>query len=107
MNVLRVDEWMTPSGQWYVADVKTWTGWRAMADVLGAESLEEFKELLRDKYGAEEVSYTLYSNGSDLLRFWSYDYKKIHQLKLDVNRIARKTNYMVELPVWYRGSDRL
>lgn len=100
-QVLKVDEWQSPSRRWYVADVKTWTGWKEMANVLGAGSLDEFVNLLKDKYGVEEASYTTYEDGTDLLQFWSYDYKKIHQLKLDVNRIARKTNHLVEKVKWH------
>ena len=98
-QVLKVDEWQA-GRRWYVADVTTWTGWREMAKVLNAPELSDFIDLLRNKYGAEDVSYLKYDDGTDLLQFWSYDYKKIHQLKLDVNRIARKTNYLVERVVW-------
>lgn len=98
-QVLKVDEWQAGC-RWYVADVTTWTGWREMAKVLNAPELSDFIELLKSKYGVEEASYTIYEDGTDLLQFWSYNYRKIHQLKLDVNRIARKTNYLVERVVW-------
>lgn len=98
-QVLKVEEWQA-GRRWYIADVSTWTGWREMANVLGAPALEDFIELLKNKYGVEEATYTVYNNGADLLQFWSYDYRKFHKLKLDVNRIARKTNYLVEKVVW-------
>ena len=98
-QVLKVEEWQA-GRRWYIADVFTWTGWREMAKVLNVPELPDFIELLKSKYGVEEASYIIYEDGTDLLQFWSYDYKKIHQLKLDVNRIARKTNYLVEKVVW-------
>lgn len=98
-QVLKVEEWQA-GRRWYIADVFTWTGWREMANVLGAPELPDFIELLKSKYGVEEASYIIYEDGTDLLQFWSYDYKKFHKLKLDVNRIARKTNYLVEKVVW-------
>lgn len=98
-QALKVEEWQA-GRRWYVADVFTWTGWREMAKVLNVPELPDFIELLKSKYGVEEASYIIYEDGTDLLQFWSYDYKKIHQLKLDVNRIARKTNYLVEKVVW-------
>lgn len=98
-QVLKVEEWQA-GRRWYVADVSTWTGWKEMAKVLGTPALSDFVALLKRKYGVEEVRYTEHEDGTDLLIFWSYDYRKIHQLKLDVNRIARKTNYMVEKVVW-------
>ena len=91
-QVLKVDEWES-FGHWYVGDVHTWTGWRAMAKVLNAESFERFSEILKGKY---KVDYIKYIEDKDLLIFCSSDYKGIHQLKLDVNRIARKQNFQVE-----------
>ena len=44
--LLKVDEWKSPSGHYYVADVHTWTGWRECADVLGADTLEDYIHLL-------------------------------------------------------------
>ena len=63
-TLLKVDEWKTPSGHYYVADVHTWSNWRACAEVLGVkDSISDFIKLLENK--------------------------------LDVNRIARKKNYLV------------
>lgn len=98
-QLLKVDEWQSGSGRWYVADVHTWTGWRECADVLGAETLEDYIELLKVKYNA-----TIYGTigvrdeePANVLFNWSKDdYKNAHQFKLDVNRIARKRNYLVE-----------
>ena len=97
-TLLKVDEWKSPSGHWYVADVHTWTGWRECADILGAETLEDYINILIDKYNAnvhgtigvadEEPTNVMFS--------WAPDaYKYAHQFKLDVNRIARKKNYLV------------
>lgn len=97
-TILKVDEWQSASKRWYVADVHTWTGWRECADVLGAESLEAYIDLLITKYQAtihgtievrnEEPANVMFS--------WSRDkYDNAHQFKLDVNRIARNKGYMV------------
>ena len=97
MAVLKVDEWQGASGHWYVADVHTWTGWKELADVLGARSLEEFKGILISKYKAD-VCGDLYV-GDEILNVlfsWTKDnYKNAHQFKLDINRIARKKKYEV------------
>ena len=92
-QILKVDEWQSASKHWFVADVHTWTGWREMADVLDAETQEDFINLIRNKYNAiiEIVR-------PEFISFWwsASNYKDAHQFKLDVNRIARKKNYMVE-----------
>lgn len=95
-QLLKVDEWQSGSGKWRVADVHTWTNWEVMADVLGAQSLDEFMELLTNKYGATIEFFREYEEWQSLLEFSFEQYKGAHQLKLDVNRIARKKNYMVE-----------
>ena len=91
-TLLKVDEWKSPSGYYYVADVHTWTGWQEMADVLDAETQEDFINLIRNKYNAiiEIVR-------PEFILFWwpESNYKDAHQFKLDVNRIARKKGYMV------------
>ena len=92
-QLLKVDEWDSVSGRWYVADVKTWTGWRTMARTFGISDVEQFIELLKEKYNAEIMSY---NPNNDLLLFSFNKYKNAHQLKLDVNRIARKQNIQVE-----------
>lgn len=96
-QVLKVDEWQG-GRDWYVADVKTWTGWHAMARTFGISSVEQFIELLRGKYNAEIMGY---NSEKDLLLFSFPKYKDAHQLKLDVNRIARKQNIQVEKWVKY------
>lgn len=98
-QILKVDEWKGASGYWYVADVHTWTGWRECADVLGAETLEDYIAILENKYKA--IVYGTIgvkdNEPANVLFSWSFeDYKNAHQFKLDVNRIARKKNYMVE-----------
>ena len=96
-QILKVDEWQGGC-DWYVADVKTWTGWHAMARTFGISSVEQFIELLRGKYNAEIMGYI---SEKDLLLFSFPKYKDAHQLKLDVNRIARKQNIQVEKWVKY------
>ena len=98
-TVLKVDEWKSGSGHWYVADVHTWTGWRECADVLGADTLEDYIHILETKYKAT-VHGTIGvkdEEPANVLFNWPMsDYKNAHQFKLDVNRIARKKNYLVE-----------
>ena len=94
-TILKVDEWKGGSTLWYVADVHTWTGWREIADVFGIDDLENFKNYLVKKYDAIIDGY--YPNRDFLMFHWTNNnYKKAHQFKLDVNRIARKKNYLVE-----------
>ena len=95
MQLLKVDEWQSSSGKWYIADIKTWTNWAAMAEVLDVD-LEGFKQLLTTKYKATIHDLIEYENKPSLLLFSFNDYKGAHQLKLDVNRIARKKNFLVE-----------
>lgn len=94
-KVLKLDEWKSASGNWYVADVKTWTGWRECANVLDVEEeVNHFIDLLVNKYNAVVRSYDW---EKDFLHFcWPFDdYKNAHQFKLDINRIARKKNYLI------------
>lgn len=94
-QLLKVDEWQGRSGNWYVADVHTWHGWRAFSEILGTDSLEEFLQLLNTKYKIEFYEY--FEDKDFLLFYWNRDnYKNAHQFKLDVNRVARKKNYLVE-----------
>ena len=97
-TLLKVDEWKSPSGHYYVADVHTWTRWRECADVLGADTLEDYIKLLKTKYKAT-VHGTIGAKDNEpanVLFNWSIsDYTHAHQFKLDVNRIARKKNYLV------------
>jgi len=98
-QVLKVDEWQSPSGRWYVADVHTWTGWRECANILGAETLVDYIDILYNKYNAT-ISGTIgvkNEEPANVLFSWpAEEYRYAHQFKLDVNRIARKKNYMVE-----------
>lgn len=97
-TVLKVDEWKSASGNWHVADVKTWTGWRECADVLGAETLEDYIDILENKYKAVVYGTIGVKNEepANVLFTWPKDdYKNAHQFKLDVNRIARQKKYMV------------
>ena len=97
-TLLKVDEWKSASGNWYVADVHTWTGWRECADVLGAESLEDYINLLETKYNAT-IHGTIGVRDNEpanvMFNWPKTDYKNAHQFKLDVNRIASKKNYLV------------
>ena len=100
-TLLKVDEWRSPSGRWYVADVHTWTGWRECADVLGAETLTDYIDILYNKYNATiygtiGVGEDTISPANVLFSWPAEEYKYAHQFKLDVNRIARKKNYLVE-----------
>lgn len=98
-QVLKVDEWQSPTGCWYVADVHTWTGWRECAEILGVDTLDDYINVLTDKYKAtihgtigvrnEEPANVMFNWPKEL-------YKYAHQFKLDINRIARKKNYLVE-----------
>lgn len=97
-QILKVDEWKGASGFWYVADVHTWTGWRECADVLGAESLEDYMNILKNKYKATvygTIGLKDYEPANVMFNWPESDYKNAHQFKLDVNRIARKKGYMV------------
>lgn len=94
-QLLKVDEWQSAAGYWYVADVRTRTGWRTLAELLDTD-LEGFKQLLTTKYKATIKGFYEYSDKDSLLIFCFHDYKKGHQFKLDVNRIARKKNFLVE-----------
>lgn len=97
-TILKVDEWQSASKRWYVADVHTWTGWRECADVLGAESLEAYIDLLTTKYKAtiHGTIGVMNQEPANVMFSWSKDkYANAHQFKLDVNRIARKKGYMV------------
>lgn len=96
--ILKVDEWQSPTGRWYVADVHTWTGWRECADILGADTLENYIGMLVDKYNAtiHGVIGVRNEEPANVMFSWPAEaYKSAHQFKLDVNRIARKKNYLV------------
>lgn len=100
MAILKVDEWKGASDRWYVADVHTWTGWKECADVLGAESLVEYIDILINKYNATVigtigVGEDTISPANVLFSWPAEEYKNAHQFKLDVNRIARKKKYEV------------
>lgn len=100
MAILKVDEWKGASDRWYVADVHTWTGWKECADVLGAESLVEYIDILINKYNATVVGTIgvgedTISPANVLFSWPAEEYKNAHQFKLDVNRIARKKKYEV------------
>lgn len=98
-TILKVDEWQSASKRWYVADVHTWTGWRECADVLGAESLEAYIDLLKTKYKAtiHGIIGVKDNEPANVMFNWApTEYANAHQFKLDVNRIARKKGYMVE-----------
>ena len=94
-TILKVDEWKSPSGHWYVADVHTWTGWRECAEIFGVkDDIRAFINILENKYSAIVDDYYM---PKDFLMFhWDLNhYKEVHQFKLDINRIARKKNYLV------------
>lgn len=92
-QLLKVDEWQGATA-WYVADTRTFTNWRTLADIFDTD-LEGFKQLLIDKYKATIGRFIEYEDKDSLLIFFFQSYKNAHQFKLDVNRIARKKNFMV------------
>ena len=94
-TLLKVDEWKSGSQRWYVADVHTWTNWRACAEVLDVkDDIGAFIDILENRYNAIVDDY--YAPKDFLMFYWpTDDYKNAHQFKLDVNRIARKKNYLV------------
>lgn len=97
--ILKVEEWRSPTGRWYVADVHTWTGWRECADILDVDTLEDYIKLLKTKYKAEIYGTIGIKNEepANVLFNWSQlNYVHAHQFKLDINRIARNKKYMVE-----------
>ena len=96
-QLLKVDEWQSPTGHWYVADVHTWASWKNIAELFDATSIEEYTSILKDRYQAEVVDICKYIDKPDLVIFkWpKKDYRFAHQFKLDVNRIARKKNYQL------------
>ena len=97
-TLLKVDEWKSPSGYYYVADVHTWTGWRECADVLGVETLEDYIDLLKAKYKATihgTIGVANEEPANVMFNWPQSEYKNAHQFKLDVNRIARKKNYLI------------
>lgn len=96
-QLLKVDEWQSPTGHWYVADVHTWTSWHEIADILGVDNLNDYIDILKDQYHAEIIDICEYVDKPELVIYkWSKsDYRFAHQFKLDVNRIARKKNYLI------------
>ena len=95
-TILKVDEWQSPTGNWYVADIHTWTGWKECADILGARDLDEYMEILRDRYQAT-IHGTLGPLKHNIMFNWPKEkYRFAHQFKLDINRIARKKGYTVD-----------
>ena len=94
-QILKVDEWKSPAGIWRVADVHTWTNWRALAGVFDVD-YDGLIELLTSKYKATIDSFITYDDKRDsLLIFHFNEYANAHKFKLDVNRIARKKNYLI------------
>ena len=87
-ELLKVDEWKGASGHWFVGDVHTWTGWQVMAEILDVD-FDGLLELLQNKYHATIVE-------SSVPIFFFENYKDAHQFKLDVNRIERHKQIMVE-----------
>lgn len=96
-TLLKVDEWQSPAGHWYVADVHTWASWEEIAGVFDIDALDDYINLLKDQYSATIVKICEYEDKPTLVIFkWNKDqYRYAHQYKLDVNRIARKKNYMI------------
>ena len=89
-QLLKVEEWQGGSGNWYVADTHTWTGWRAIAEDLDVD-FDGLIDLLINKYHA-----IFFRTTKESLLYYFPKYKDAHQFKLDVNRIARHKQLMVE-----------
>lgn len=91
-QILKVKEWQGSSGNWYVGDVDTWTGWRAIAEMMDVD-MDGYINMLVEKYHAlVEIP-----EGDFILFYWTKDnYKFCHKFFLDVNRIARNKKWQVE-----------
>ena len=96
-TLLKVDEWQSPTGHWYVADVHTWASWHEIADILDVDTIDEYISILTEQYHANIVNVCEYEDKPELIIFkWEKsNYRFAHQFKLDVNRIARKKNYLI------------
>lgn len=96
-QVLKVDEWQSASGRWYVADVHTGTGWDELADIFCVRDLDSFCDYINENYHAHVDNIVHYSDKPTLVIFYwdSDEYKWAHKFKLDVNRIARKKGFIV------------
>lgn len=97
-QILKVDEWRSASGRWFVADVHTWTGWDELADILCARDMDTLIDILTDRYHAIIDKIIHYEDKPTLIIFWwpDEDYKYAHKFKLDINRIARQKGFMVD-----------
>ena len=97
-QVFKVEEWHSGSRRWYVADTHTFKSWHTYAAIFDIDTLDDYIELLKNKYHAT-IYHTIGNiNGEpeNVMFSWSEDmYKYAHQFKLDINRIARKKNYLV------------
>ena len=97
-TVFKVEEWHSGSGRWYVADTHTFKSWHTYAAIFDIDNFDDYITLLKDKYNAEIYGPIGNINGEPENVMFSWgdkDYKSAHQFKLDINRIARKKNYLV------------
>ena len=91
-QILKVKEWQGTSGNWYVSDVDTWTGWHSIAEMFGVDMDGYIDILVEDYHALVEVP-----KGDFILFYWAKDdYKYAHKFFLDVNRIARNKKWQVE-----------
>ena len=95
-QILKVKEWQGGSGNWYVGDVDTWTGWHSIAEMFGVD-MNGYIDMLVEKYHAlVEIP-----ENDFILFYWTKDnHKDAHQFFLDINRIARNKGWKVEKKVW-------
>ncbi|HAH17785.1 MAG TPA: hypothetical protein DCL29_02020 [Eubacterium sp.] len=100
-HLLKVTEWQSSSGKWYVADTsdlaKDSSAWWHPARMLGI-SLTDYISLLINEYHADiDAWFPESNNGKSLLLFsWkSENYKYAHKYTLDINRIARNKNWSI------------
>lgn len=94
-HVYKVDEWQSPTGEWYCNDVQDLAGisgkWWVPARILNL-SLTNFVLLLKDKFNANIKTYY---EPTDVLIFSWEKYAECHKYVLWINSMARKVNFIV------------
>ena len=94
-KVLKVTEWQSPAGYWYVADTTTWTKWWVIPRMLNMGLTEYVNMLIRD-YNATIVDFVSYEDKRNCLLIFRFNkYQDAHRFLLDVNRIARNKKFYV------------
>ena len=94
-QILKMNEWQSASGKWYVADTQMFSGWWEPARLLGLH-LEDYILMLINQYHANIISFTQYEDKRNSLLQFNFDkFTDAHQFMLDINRIARNKKYFV------------